>query len=119
MLYTRSTILRLLKILAFLIVIIIIFLYAFFRLKDYASGPQIEIENPINGSTIDSPTTNITGRILRANNMTINGNSTPTDKDGNFDITILVHEGLNKIEISATDRFQRNTKKTLEVVGKQ
>jgi hypothetical protein len=51
--------------------------------------------------------------------MTINGNSTPTDKDGNFDITILVHEGLNKIEISATDRFQRNTKKTLEVVGKQ
>jgi len=119
MLYTRTNIMRLLKILLFLLLISVISIYAIFRLKDYVSGPQIEINNPVNGETMDSPITKVSGRILRANNLTINGNSTPVDLDGNFNVSILIHNGPNQIEIIASDRFDRNTKKTLEVVGRQ
>jgi len=114
---TRSTTIRLSKILIIIIAIILIVGYAIWRSENYAKGPQINIFSPINGSATTSSTISIIGQAERVNSLSLNGKAISTDEAGNFTEKIILFSGINIITLEAKDRFQRGTKEQLKIVG--
>lgn len=114
---TRTSYIRLLRIILASVLVIIIAAYAIWRSLNYARGPAIAISSPVNGSSVDTETVEILGRADRVNNLIMNGQPISIDEKGNFDQTVVVFYGTNKITFSASDQFGRNIKKELDIVG--
>ena len=114
---TRTTTIRLLQILGILLLSGLIIAYAIWRSFNYARGPVIEIYYPANGSSATSSDLTIRGRALRINALFLNGNTVSMDQEGNWSETVIVFPGLNKLLLTATDQFGRNTERELDLVG--
>lgn len=100
----------------FALVFIIVLVYAFFSFKDYITGPQIIIFEPLNGSSISTSTIQIKGQALHIQDITINNRPILIDNKGNFSETLLLFPGYNVSLISAKDKFKRTTEYKLELV---
>ena len=116
MLPTRTTTIRLIKLLGILILAGIIIAYAIWRSLNYTRGPVINIIEPLNGSSTASTTITIRGIVERVNNIYLNGNALSIDEQGHFSETIIVFPGLNKISLKARDQFGREVKTILDIV---
>lgn len=114
---TRTSYIRLLRIIVAVVVILIIVIYAIWRSLNYARGPAITITSPANGSSVDTETVEITGSAARVNNLIMNGRSISVDQQGNFDETVIIFSGTNKITFTASDQFGRSVSKELDIVG--
>lgn len=114
---TRTSLIRLLRIVLAVVVILIIVAYAIWRSLNYARGPAIIINSPADGSSIGTETVEITGQALRVNNLTMNGQVVSVDQQGNFDQTVILFHGTNRITFVAGDQFGRSEKKELNLVG--
>lgn len=112
----RDGIKKILKIGLFLIFISIVIVYSFFSFRDYISGPQIIIHEPINGSNISTSTVSLKGQALHIQNLTINNRPMVIDTEGNFEETLLLSPGYNVSVISANDKFKRTIEYKLELV---
>ena len=113
--FTRTQLIRNLKIGIIVLAALIIASYGAWRSLDYARGPAITIFQPVNGSAMSSSTMDIIGRADRINSLTINGQAISLDEQGNFKETVIVFPGVNMITLSASDQFGRATEKLLEV----
>ncbi|OHA16298.1 MAG: hypothetical protein A2830_00120 [Candidatus Taylorbacteria bacterium RIFCSPHIGHO2_01_FULL_44_110] len=113
---TRTAFIRVLKIGFAILVMFIIAAYALWRSFAYARGPNIIILGPANYASINSTTTNITGRIERANMITLNGKAITIDEQGNFNETIIVFVGTNILTLEARDQFDRTAWKQIQIV---
>ncbi len=116
--FTRTSLLKYIKILAAIIIAGIIIAYAIWRSFNYARGPHIDIFEPTNGSAVASTSTTIKGQAKRINNLTLNGNPILIDEQGNFSEVIIVFPGTNRITIIGNDQFGRNTQTLMEIIGK-
>jgi hypothetical protein len=116
--FTRTSFLRLLKIIAAIIIAGIIIGYAIWRSFNYARGPHIEIFEPANGSSTASTTLLIRGQAKRINNLTLNGMSMFINEEGDFNSRVIIFPGINRLTISGRDQFGRETSTSLEIVGK-
>ncbi len=114
---TRTKFIRLLRIGAVILATIMIGGYAAWRSFAYVQGPKIEVFTPVNGSTVSSPTVEVTGQALRINALTINGNPISVDESGNFKDTRAVFPGINILTLHATDQFGRSTETHIQIVG--
>ncbi len=90
--------------------------YAYFRTQDYLNGPQVIILAPQNGETTHNPLLTIQGQTKNIADITLNNRKIFTDKEGGFSEEILLHCGYNIITIVATDKFDKDIKKRIEVV---
>jgi hypothetical protein len=106
--FTRTTILRIVKIGSAVLVVLIIGAYALWRSFAYAQGPHITLSQPTNYASITSTTTHVIGRVERANTITLNGKAITIDEQGNFDETIVVFPGTNVLTLVARDQFGRS-----------
>ena len=113
---TRYGIKKVLRVGIFLVIIAIIVGYSYFAFKDYLSGPEIIVTDPINGSTISTSTVIVNGKALRIKDITFNSRPILIDKDGNFSEIFPLLPGYNVSLISATDRFNRTIEYKLELV---
>ena len=104
------------KIIGSAIVVLGILLYAYSRIESFARGPQITIASPSNGSTVFLPLLSILGTIKQASHITLNGRQVYTDEAGGLKERIVLADGYNIIELNASDRFGRTTKKILEII---
>jgi len=116
MFLSRTSNNRLFKTIGVVFLSLIIVAYAVSRSLDYAKGPSIEISNPQNGITATSTTIEITGRALRVNEIFLNGNPILIDENGNWNETIILFPGLNKLTILGKDQFNRQTIKELDII---
>lgn len=114
---TRTANIRLSKIAGAVAVIGIIVIYGIWRSFNYSLGPSIEINEPIDGTSIISPTTLVKGRALRINDLSLNGKMILVDQEGNFSETIVVFPGLNTITLSASDQFGRKIRREIRLAG--
>lgn len=112
----RDSIKSILKILGFALIIIIVIGYSYFSFKEFIAGPQLIINEPINGSLISTSTVKIIGQALHIQDITINNRPIVIDKQGNFSETLLLFPGYNVSVIYAKDRFNRTTEYKLELV---
>ena len=114
---TRTNTLRLIKIGAGALIILLIAGYALSRSLNYARGPHITVLEPEHGAAILASTTLVRGQVERANNITLNGKALLIDEEGHFSETIIVFTGVNVITLEASDQFERSVEMRIEVVG--
>ncbi len=116
---TRTSFIKLIKILATSIVALLIIAFVIWRSFNYVKGPRINITEPTNGAEISNSYVTITGRVERATNLLINGSATNIDEKGNFSDNVVIFPGMNQITVTAQDQFGRSTKDQLTLVGNE
>ena len=114
---TRTTNIRLVKYLAVIVASLLILLFIIWRSLNYVRGPDITIFEPMNGASTSSSTITLKGQVARVNNLSVNGNIVPVDQQGLFTWSLVIFPGVNIITIDAKDRFLRNTRETILLVG--
>jgi hypothetical protein len=113
---TRDTTKKILKIFAFLIVSIGIVGYIFFAFRDYISGPEIIVLEPINGSVSHNQIITVKGQGLRIKDISLNNRPLLIDEEGHFKEDLLLFPGYNIALLTAIDRFGRTIEYKLELV---
>lgn len=71
----------------------------------------------MNGTSITSSTTEITGKVERAVHISLNGKPINIDEDGNFKETLIVFKGVNIITLEAKDQFDRGVQTEINLFG--
>ncbi len=100
----------------FLIIVIVIGVYAYSRSLNYFKGPNIVLSCPRSGVTTTDPYVEIRGRTERIAKISLNQRPIFTDDDGIFTESLLLMPGYNILTIEAQDIFGRRVKETTELV---
>lgn len=103
------------------IVVVLVFvfgIYGLYKSYDFLRGPKILIEYPKNNQTVDDSYLEVRGVAKNISALYFDGRKIFTDQQGNFKEGLLLAKGYNIIEIAGKDKFNRDIKKTLEIVLK-
>lgn len=103
-----------------LITIFLLFLfgYTFFEIQKMVFGPKIVVLSPKNGGLVSQSLIEISGKTANIKSISLNDKSIFIDEKGNFSEKILLSYGYNVLTLKASDKFGRETEKTVEVVYK-
>lgn len=99
-------------------IIIVALCYGGFRAYPILAGPSITIYTPHNNDTVASTTFEISGKILRAKEIILQGRTITIDTEGNFTETLVASFPYTIIILSATDSYNKTIIKTLRVIPK-
>ena len=72
-------------------------------------GPDIRIDAPLDGTTIEDGFMTISGTAVHTRSLTLNGAPFLIDENGRFETTLLLPKGGDILSLTATDRFGRQT----------
>ena len=100
------------------IFLIILFGYGIFEVWNYATGPQIVVASPPNGSVVSESLINIGGQGKNTKEITLDDRPIVVDETGHFSENILLSYGYNVLELKAEDRFGKKTEQELQIVYK-
>ncbi|MCH7756724.1 hypothetical protein IIC45_01410 [Patescibacteria group bacterium] len=92
--------------------------YAYRKSADFLEGPTIIIHTPENGITVTHSLVEIKGTAEHIAHISINGRKIFVTEEGLFSEQLLLSLGYNIITLEARDRFDREVKKSLELVYK-
>jgi hypothetical protein len=109
----------LLRVLLAVIVITVVISYSYYRTKDFVRGPVITISYPVDGSTVSDKPIEIVGEARNISYISINDRQIFTNEEGVFKEKLLLYPGYNIISIKASDKFDRDIKKIIEVIYKE
>lgn len=102
-----------------IVVLLISFVfYGLLKSRQFLSGPEIVIFEPQNGQTVSNSYSTIKGQAKNISALFINDRQVIVDEKGNFSENLMLAFGYNIIEVKAKDKFDRETKKLLEIVLK-
>ena len=93
-------------------------IYGGWRAYPLVAGPHITITSPKDGDIVSSSTFQISGKVSRVKNISIQGRSVPIDKDGNFNEILVSQPQSTLINILATDFYDKTITKTIHVIPK-
>jgi len=93
--------------------------YTYYKTKDFVRGPIVTILYPVDGSTLYDTIVEIKGEAKNISYISIDDRQIFTDESGFFVEKLLLYPGYNIISIKATDKFDRNIEKTLELIYKE
>lgn len=105
----------LVKWIAGLIIILVVLGYGFSRTRDLIFGTNIDIDSPKDGETVRTPLAKIVGKVGSVTKLEMNGRLILPNEDGRFEANYALVGGLNKVTITATDRFGRTHSKSLRI----
>jgi cytoskeletal protein RodZ len=107
-----------LKILAAILATFLFSLYIGFQIKTLFSPPPLTVFKPENGSQLKGPIISVEGKTATDTVVSINGELAEVDSLGLWRKKLEALPGKNTIEIKATSRRGKETKKeiTIEVV---
>jgi hypothetical protein len=112
----QTTIKKMLGIGSAIILTAVVFGYGYFRTKDFLEGPVLEITTPKNGEMFSSALISVAGLSKNLSFLSIDGRKIFTNKDGVWEEKLLLQNGVNIIEVQATDRFGRENTQVMRVV---
>lgn len=96
---------------------LVIISYAAFQARKIVEGPDLKLTSPLSGVQTES-VVDIVGIASNIKEITLNGTPIFIDEQGNFNEKILLSSGYNIIQLEAKDKFNKETKKTIELVYK-
>jgi len=99
-----------------IIFIVLIAVFAFYKTRDYRSGPIITVNSPADGAQITEPLITVSGNIKNAIDVKLNGHKIFLNELGNFEEKLIVPEGYTIITVSAEDRFHKLAQTQVQVV---
>ncbi|MFA6608845.1 MAG: hypothetical protein WCT07_02965 [Candidatus Paceibacterota bacterium] len=92
--------------------------YGGFRAYPLLAGPNITIYSPQNDDIVASSTFQISGRVLRSKEITLQGRTITIDNEGYFTETLVPQFPYTTVILSATDSYGASITKTLRVIPK-
>lgn len=95
------------------IVVLFVLLYGFSKTRDLIFGTKITIDTPRDGQSFSDPLVNLSGHVGQVTRLLLNGKLILPNEKGEFKENYLLIAGLNRVTVSAIDRFDRTTSKTL------
>lgn len=98
-----------------IIFLVAIAIYFFKAAENFSNPPLLEIEKPLENETVNEERITIKGKTSPESVLKINGQLINLDKSGAFAAEITLMEGLNKIEIKAKNKFDKEIKKDIVV----
>ena len=109
---TRKNI-RIFFIILFLVVVLG---YTGYEIQRVVLGPIIRVDSPKNGAIVSTSSIEIRGVAKNIQDISLDGRKIFIDEKGNFSEELLMSPGYNVITLDASDKFGRQTEKTLEIV---
>ena len=98
---------KILKNIIIFLVIVICFIYLGYRINKIISSPLLLVNNPGLDIITDQTSILVTGKTETEANLTINGESVLSDKNGDFFQLINLKNGLNLITVTARKKYSR------------
>jgi hypothetical protein len=105
-----------LKIMFFVGILILILGYSAFEARKIVGGPELTITSPVVDGIMTDSLVKVTGIAKNIKEITLNDAPIYIDEQGNFSEKVVLIAGYNIIELEAKDKFNKQTKKTLELV---
>ena len=100
----------------FIVLFILLIAYSLYQARFLVLGPQIWIDNPQDGSTVDDSLVIMEGRSKNIAWISLNDRQIFTDEEGVWGEKLLVSEGVSIMTVSARDRFGRETSRSVQIV---
>ncbi len=79
------------------------------------AGPILSIESPMHNESVAGGIVTITGKAVRAIELSLNGTSILREKNGDFSTTLTFPRGGSILTFKATDRFGRIATETRSI----
>jgi hypothetical protein len=98
------------------ILVIISLCYGGFKMYPLIAGPKITIYNPHDGDTVSNKTFEISGKVSRVKEITIQGRPIPIGTDGHFAEILTAQSPYSILVITATDFYGATITKTIRVL---
>ncbi len=108
---------KMVSILISVIIFLVGFSYFYLEVNHFSRKPNLVIEAPKSLNSIDSSSVEIRGFTDLENKITINNESIFIDSKGKFKETIGLQKGPNEIIIEASNKFNRNTRKIINIIA--
>ncbi len=90
------------------LLILCIVIYGMVRAIPLISGPHIVLTSPEAGQKYTDGFVTVSGSLVHAQNVSLDGMPLLTDEHGNFSSTITLPPGNSILTITAQDRFGRH-----------
>lgn len=84
--------------------------YVFGQVRSVIAPPKLVLEEPASDLNLEGNSILVKGFAEVGSNVTINNQSVLLDREGRFNETVILSSGLNVLEISATNKFDRTNK---------
>ncbi len=91
--------------------------YIIWQVFSIGKEPFLVIYNPVDLTVIEKSAVELIGKTDPGASVDINGETVFVDKDGNFSVNLSLSSGSKVIIITARNRFDRSTVKTITVIG--
>ncbi len=98
------------------VLIFISIVYGGFRAYPLITGPSLDIYNPHDGDTVASTTFELSGKVSRVKEITVQGRLIPIGTDGHFTEILVANAPYTIVIVRATDFYGATVSKTLRVV---
>jgi hypothetical protein len=89
--------------------------YGLFRAYPLLEGPEITIYSPEEGDKVSNKTFELSGKVSRVKEVTIQGRPIPIGTDGHFTETLIADSPYTILILTATDYYGKTITKTLRV----
>jgi hypothetical protein len=99
-----------------IILFALLIVYSLYQARFLILGPQIWIDNPQDGQTVEDPLVIMEGRAENIAWISLNDRQIFTDEKGAWSEKLLVSPGLSIMTVKARDRFGRETEKSVRIV---
>lgn len=96
--------------------VLVALLYGVFRAYPLIAGPSITIYSPADGDYVASTTFEVSGKVKRANVITIQGKPITIDTEGHFSETLVAQSPYTILVVVATDSYGETISKTMRVI---
>ena len=100
----------------FAVVLVGLFGFVYFNMKDLIFGAPLVIKTAQDGATLSEGLLPIHGTARHARTVLINGRSIFTDREGNFADGVVLSPGYNVVEVTLRDQFGKEKVKTYHLV---
>lgn len=98
------------------LVVTVMVSYIWFQVHRLTAPPTLEIITPSNETKVAIETIQVTGKSDPGTVIEINNQRIAQDTDGTFKESVALESGVNSITIVATNRFQKHSSKTIQVL---
>ncbi len=99
-----------------LVLSILLITYSSYQARFLIFGPQIWIDSPKDGHSLESSLVTIEGRAKNIAWISLNDRQIFTDEKGAWSEKLIVSDGISIMSVKARDRLGRETEKHLQIV---
>lgn len=98
--------------------ILVAVIYGGFKGYPLLAGPNIELVDPLDGEVVSSTTFQVSGKVKRVKEITLQGRQIPIDTNGEFKETLVPQMPYTILILSATDFYGKTITKMIRVIPK-